>query len=158
MKKIKDIGDNNYLDNRVVFKDICIAYYTSNKTLNLKYTTPNFDDVNIIGDKFTLKNGKIYINEGVKKVKINAIVFLEKINRANVGYIWGFIQKNGVDVSTAICVSAGDYHSLTFSDIIVDVKEEDYFSVIFNNPNYDTHAVTIRSGISNSRLYIEVIE
>lgn len=140
-------------------QDIAIAYPTSNKTINAEYVTLPFTNAEIIGNKLIFKNGRIYIGKNVKKIKISAIAFLENMNASQIGYIWLFVSHNGTRICSAIISGTPQYfQSVAITDAIADVKENDYFELVFNNSNYTTHAPTVRGGKNVTRLFIEVLE
>ena len=107
-----------------------------------------------------LKNGRIYIGKGVKKVKVNASLFLENVSYNNVAYLWAFICKNNSRIYNSIMSGVSMYYnSVNITDCIIDVKENDYLYLTVNNPSYATFkSSVIRAGINESRLYVEVIE
>ena len=141
-------------------KHICIAYYTSNKQINAEYVYPTLDGSKVVGSKLTLSGGKIKVGAGVSKVKISACAFLENVNSSRFGYIWMFVYKNNNSTSVASAIMSGVpnyYQSIAITDIVVDVAQNDTLYLGFNNPT-SSNPATIRNGINNTRLYVEVVE
>lgn len=139
---------------------ICIGYYTSNKQINAEYVTPTLDGSRVVGNKLSLSGGKIKIGAGVSKVKISASAFLENVNSSRFGYIWMFVYKNNNSTAVASAIMSGVpnyYQTISITDIIVDVAQNDTLYLGFNNPN-SSNPATIRNGINNTRLYVEVVE
>lgn len=158
MKSIK-LKNDTYLDESGVHHNIAVGYWTSNFNLNQEWVAKNFDGAKIIGKKLSLKNGRIYIGKNVKKIRVNATLFLENIHSDKVAYIFPWLYKNNSSIAMSILSGGGYYNSIEITDIIVDVVENDFFYISINNPSYSTHPnATVRSGIENSRMYIEVVE
>ncbi len=145
--------------NRILEKNILTATVESNVNLNQEFTNLNLIENVKIGNKLSIKDGRIKIGSGISKIKVNASVFLEDINKDNISYIWSFIKKNNVEINGAICSGVSVYfQSCTLSDIIIDVQENDTIYLCINNGNYTTHSPIVRAGAINTRLYVEVIE
>lgn len=141
-------------------KHICIAYYTANKQINEAYVYPTLDASKVVGSKLTLSGGKIKVGAGVSKVKISACAFLENVNSSRFGYIWMFVYKNNNSTSVASAIMSGVpnyYQTIAITDIVVDVAQNDTLYLGFNNPT-SSNPATIRNGINNTRLYVEVVE
>ena len=160
MSKSIKFKNNVYLDNISVHKDIAIACYTCDRFyLNQEHVEKNFDNAKILGKKLSLKNGKIYIGKNVKRVRVNATIFLENVSESNISYIFVSIRKNGIRVVNNLISGSTYFDSVTITDNIIDVKENDYFSLEINNPNWTSHsAASVRGGVDNTRMYIEVVE
>lgn len=150
-------------------RNIAVAYNNEAQNINSEYVTYTLTDADLIGDKLKfvteknangeIVNGKIVIGKNIKKVKVNASVFMENMQSNNISYIWLQIFQNG----HAKCGSIASgvpvwFQTLIISDCILDVKENDYIELNINNANYTTHIPTVRGGKENTRLYVEVIE
>lgn len=157
-KSIKPKNDT-YYDTTGIHRDIAVAYYNAGFQLNREWVGQGFTGAKIIGEKLTLKDGRIYVGKNVKKVRVSASIFLENIPKESVTYIFAWLYKNSISVATSILSGSTYYDTMTISDTIVDVQKGDYFWLNINNPTYATFPYpTVRSGIENTRVYIEVIE
>lgn len=144
--------------NKKTTKSYVKGYFNSNINLIQEWQTPSFTNAEIVGDKFELKNGRIYVKSGVSKVSINAIAFMEKMNIGS-SYVWFFISKNGGRMLNAIeGTGAVHYKSIVIPNTPIQVKEGDYFTLEWNNPIWSADYQIVRSGIENTRLAIEEID
>lgn len=157
MAKYIKFKNDIYLDNIGVGKDIITAYKSANEYITTEFYTMSLDSAEVVGKKLTLKNGKVHVGKGVKKVQASAIAFLEDVNPSKVSYMWFFIKKNGVNTANCIVSGANYYQSAPITDFVMDVKEGDEIGISFNNPNYPSHHPLVRNGIYNTRLIVEVI-
>lgn len=145
--------------NKIFERNILTATIENNVNVNQEYTNLNLIESVKVGNKLSIENGRIKIGKGVSKIKVNASVFLENINKDNISYIWSFIKKNDIQINGAICSGVSVYfQSCAISDIIIDVQENDTIYLCINNGNYTTHSPSVRAGVINTRLYVEVIE
>lgn len=152
-------GESVDIDATRVHRDIAIGYWTSDFILNQEWVAHDFDGAKIIGKKLIFKNGRIYIGKNVKRVRVNATIFLQDVHEDKITYIFPWIYKNNTSMAMAIVSGSGYYNSIAITDIIVDVVEGDYFYLSINNPSHTTHPnATVRSKMENSRMYIEVVE
>lgn len=147
--------------NEMTAKNIAVAYLGLNMNVNVdtEYKRLSLSNADIIGEKLKLQNGKIIIGKDVKKVRVNASVFMENVGSSNISYIWLQVLQNGQRKCGSIASGVPVwFQSIVISDFILDVKENDYLELEVNNANYTTHIPTVRSSKENTRLYVEVIE
>ena len=137
-----------------------IAYNSNNFNVNVENLIKDFEESYNVGTKLSLSNGKVYVGQGVSKVRLNATAFCENMNYNNIGYMWFFIVKNGYEEVAGSIISGvvNYFQTVCITDIVIDVSEGDYFQLKYNNPNYETHSPTIRAGKGNTRLFVEVVE
>lgn len=144
--------------NKKTTKSYAKGYFDSNINLTQEWQSASFTNAEIVGDKFELKNGRIYVKSGVSKVSINAIAFMEKMNIGS-SYVWFFISKNGGRMLNAIeGTGAVHYKSIVIPNTPIQVKEGDYFTLEWNNPIWSADYQIVRKGIENTRLAIEEID
>lgn len=86
----------------------------------------NWNAIETVGDKLSIKNGKIVVGTGVSKIKISGILGVyDKTNQLI--YIYG--RKNDANIPTPWVVEAVlDYHSMIYNNLI-SVQEGDIISI-----------------------------
>lgn len=83
------------------------------------------------GDKLSTSNYGVKIGEGVSKIKVSGIAWIESgFSTNNSGYRWLRILKNGTSYNNAIAMAmlpeaAGEWGSPSIPPVLVDVKEGD---------------------------------
>lgn len=105
------------------------------------------------GNKLTLQNGKIKIGNGVSKIRVSAIAFVDGWAGDN-SYIWTFVRKNQVPVSSFINSGSANYISGSVPDTIIDVEENDVIDLV---TDATSSSGKLRTGQSNTQLFVEVI-
>lgn len=83
------------------------------------------------GNKLSTSNHGVKIGEGVSKIKVSGIAWIESgLSTNNSGYRWLRILKNGTSYNNAIAMAmlpeaAGEWGSPSIPPVLVDVKEGD---------------------------------
>ncbi len=154
---VNDTNLNKMQDNieAAISGDMVTAYHDGgNVSLNAEYATLNFNKI-VGGKNLTLKNNRVYVGKGISKVRVNATAFLENFDNS-IEYIMFSILKNGQAICNAVDSGTKYYQSISITDAVIDVQENDYLQLQFNNPSYSSHAVTIR-GNYDTRLFVEAV-
>lgn len=108
-----------------------------------------------IGNKLTYEDYSIKIGKGVKFVKVSGAIFLNNKSGSSTTYAFGKITKNGEDVAHTIMYSNSVYISTPIAEKLVEVKEDDIFSLYIELS--DGQAVT-RTDYGSTYLKVEVVE
>ncbi len=100
----------------------------------------------------SLSNGNLVVGYGIKKIKINASVFLD--SATGTGYLWTIVQKNSNNVKGVLTPYAGgSYISSSIPDFILDVAQGDTISLVGDS----SVGGTVRTGDGNTWLSAEIV-
>lgn len=104
-------------------------------------------------NKLILENGIIKVGKGVKRIKVNANVFLNSV--IGTGYLWTIVKKNNNNVKGVLTPYAGGgYICSAIPDFFIDVAEGSTISLIADS----SVGGTVRTGAANTWLSIEIVE
>ncbi len=150
----------NY-EKEVNLRNVISAGLSANATLTL--TGENKIELNKIicqlGNGFSLKDGKIYVGKGIKKVLVSGSVCFNFANsRETMAYNIDIYQ-NTAEVLTALNSSEitslnGTNRTVAISPVLLNVKEGDYFQ--FNC--YASKNDTISSYTNRTKITIQAVE
>lgn len=152
-EKIQSDNDTyscNYVNDNMQKHMISASFTTDLEPTPQQYVElSNWNAIETVGNKLSIKNGKIVVGAGVSKIKISGILGVWDTTNQLI-YVYG--KKNGVNITTPWVVNAVlDYHSMIYNNLI-SVQEGDIISISV----YGKEAYTIE--YKKSLFIFEVVE
>lgn len=127
IEKSSVVGALNELYNNMQKHMISASFTTDIEPTPQQYVElSNWNVVETMGNKLSIKNGKIVVGAGVSKIKISGILGVHDTTNQLI-YIYG--RKNGVNIPMPWVVNAVlDYQSMIYNNLI-SVQEGDIISI-----------------------------
>lgn len=121
-----DVYSCNYINYNMQKHMISASFTTDIDPTPQQYVEiSNWNAIETVGNKLSIKNGKIVVGKGVSKIKIMGVLGTF-IQAKQLIYIYS--KKNGNNVFPWVVVSASDYNSIAYNTII-SVQEGDIISI-----------------------------
>lgn len=122
-----DVYSCNYVNDNMQKHMISASFTTDIEPTPQQYVElSNWSAIETVGNKLSIKNGKIVVGKGVSKIKISGILGVWDTTNQLI-YIYG--RKNGVDIPMPWVVNAVlNYQSMIYNNLI-SVKEGDIISI-----------------------------
>lgn len=131
-----DVYSCNYVNDNMQ-KHMLSASFTTDiePTLQQYVELSNWNAIETVGNKLSIKNGKIVVGTGVSKIKISGILGVRDTTNQLI-YIYG--RKNGANINTPWVVNTVlDYQSMIYNNLI-SVKEGDIISIaVYGQKTYN---------------------
>lgn len=109
-----------------------------------------------IGDKLSLDNNAVIIGEGITKISVEAQIYFEYIDSAQVYFSPRIMRNNDVVAERINAYEGKAYSSVTANFPIVDVQEGDKITLNFGDIN--NKQPTTRGGRMNTFLSVKAID
>lgn len=135
IEKSNVVGALNELSNNMQKHIISASFTTDIDPTPQQYVElSNWSAIETVGNKLSIKNGKIVVGKGVSKIKISGILGVLGATNQLI-YIYG--RKNGVNIPTPWVVNAVlDYQSIIYNNLI-SVQEGDIISIsVYGESSY----------------------
>lgn len=130
-----DVYSCNYVNDNMQKHMISASFTTDIEPTVQQYVElSNWSAIETVGNKLSIKNGKIVVGKGVSKIKISGILGVWDTTNQLI-YIYG--RKNGVDIPMPWVVNTVlDYQSMIYNNLI-SVQEGDIISItIYGQKDY----------------------
>lgn len=155
IKNEKTQSDNdayscNYVNDNMQKHMLSASFTTDIEPTPQQYVElSNWNVVETVGNKLSIKNGKIVVGTGVSKIKISGILGVYNTTNQLI-YIYG--RKNGANIPVPWVVNAVlDYQSMIYNNLI-SVQEGDIISItVYGQKDYKIE-------YKNSLFIFEVVE
>lgn len=125
----------NYVNDNMQKHMISASFTTDlEPTIQQYVELSNWSAIETVGNKLSIKNGKIVVGAGVSKIKISGILGVHDTTNQLI-YIYG--RKNGKDIPTPWVVNAVlDYQNMIYNNLI-SVQEGDIISIaVYGQKDY----------------------
>ncbi|HIU51399.1 MAG TPA: hypothetical protein IAB70_02055 [Candidatus Merdicola faecigallinarum] len=141
--------------NKAVERNEIVAYQTGAQIASQNATCSLQASIGI-GDKLSLDNNAVIIGEGITKISVEAQIYFEYIDSAQVYFSPRIMRNNDVVAEKLNAYEGKPYSCVTVNFPIVDVQEGDKITLNFGDVN--NKQPTTRGGKMNTFLSVKAID